>query len=89
MSAPKWFSGEVDKALVEKLVDIRSAPTARELLTRVAMTPAHMMPADMLASRVEEVLTILDRYRPAKYSGSYDAALVVGEIQRALDGRQE
>jgi hypothetical protein len=46
------------------------------------------MPFFTLAARVEAALAILDRYRPAQTSGSYDAALIVQKIQRALDGEK-
>jgi len=72
-----------------------SAPTptysARELISRrdrPGLAGSLDMPFFTLAARVEAALAILDRYRPAQTSGSYDAALIVQKIQRALDGRQ-
>lgn len=72
-------------------LDTHSTTTAREALDLMkgpnpVYSGNYHRGADLLAVRVEAALAILDRYRPANYSGSYDAALVVGEIQRALDG---
>ena len=64
-------------------------PTARELLDRLAATDVVHPERQQLAARVEAALAILDRFRPPPISGCYDTALVVGEIRRALDGRQE
>ena len=66
-------------------------PTARQLVDAVlgrTIQTSTRFPSDALATRVEAALAILARYRPAQNSGSYDGALLVEEIQGALDGRQ-
>ena len=85
--------------LMDKDKGLTRPPTARELVgsqigrCRDGRGPDDSgqcgCPGGLLAARVEAALAILDRFRPPPISGCYDTALVVGEIRRALDGRQE